>query len=322
MGVSRRSGAGTGLAPAVALFHSLSDATRLAIVQRLAGGESRVVDLVAGLGLAQSTVSAHVACLRDCGLVVGRPEGRQVFYSPGPTGAVGSAGRGGDTAGRHRERGGAVPDLRRRAGPIDAPKEAADERRVRVRRRRAPGRRGRRRGTGAGTAVGGQRAAVRRGVRGVPAGGADRRLGWRRRGRWCWRWRLLALLVGAYTFVPSTVRRLVQGPDRCRHADDHRRGRRGHPRRGRRGRDAGVPVLHQRGPGGVLRWPAPAAGCGHCCRWCPIRPPSCATACEMVVAPAELRVGDRMLVKPGERIATDGIIRDGPHRAGRLGDHR
>ncbi|NEW33306.1 winged helix-turn-helix transcriptional regulator [Nocardia cyriacigeorgica] len=70
-----------GLDPAVALFHSLSDATRLAIVHRLACGEARVSDLMAGLGLAQSTVSAHVACLRDCGLVVGRPQGRQVFYS-------------------------------------------------------------------------------------------------------------------------------------------------------------------------------------------------------------------------------------------------
>lgn len=70
-----------GLDPAVALFHSLSDGTRLAIVQRLACGEARVADLMAGLGLAQSTVSAHVACLRDCGLVVGRPQGRQVFYS-------------------------------------------------------------------------------------------------------------------------------------------------------------------------------------------------------------------------------------------------
>lgn len=75
------SGPGTGLAPAVALFHSLSDATRLAIVQRLARGEARVVDLMGELGLAQSTVSAHVACLRDCALVVGRPQGRQVFYS-------------------------------------------------------------------------------------------------------------------------------------------------------------------------------------------------------------------------------------------------
>lgn len=69
------------LEPAVALFHSLSDATRLAIVQRLARGEVRVVDLVAELGMAQSTISAHVACLRDCALVVGRPQGRQVFYS-------------------------------------------------------------------------------------------------------------------------------------------------------------------------------------------------------------------------------------------------
>jgi ArsR family transcriptional regulator len=69
------------LAPAVALFRSLADPARLAIALRLAGGEARVVDLVAALGLAQSTVSAHVACLRDCGLVTGRPEGRQVFYS-------------------------------------------------------------------------------------------------------------------------------------------------------------------------------------------------------------------------------------------------
>lgn len=71
----------TGLDVAVALFHSLSDGTRLAIVRRLAEGEARVADLVGALGLAQSTVSAHVACLRDCGLVDGRPQGRQVFYS-------------------------------------------------------------------------------------------------------------------------------------------------------------------------------------------------------------------------------------------------
>ncbi|MCH9732861.1 MAG: metalloregulator ArsR/SmtB family transcription factor [Actinomycetia bacterium] len=66
---------------AVALFQSLSDGARLAIVRRLADGEARVVDLIGELGLAQSTVSAHVACLRECGLVIGRPEGRQMFYS-------------------------------------------------------------------------------------------------------------------------------------------------------------------------------------------------------------------------------------------------
>lgn len=70
-----------GIEAAVSLFHSLSDGTRLEIVRRLAEGEARVADLTRDLGLAQSTVSAHVACLRDCGLVSGRPEGRQVFYS-------------------------------------------------------------------------------------------------------------------------------------------------------------------------------------------------------------------------------------------------
>lgn len=70
-----------GVSAAVTLFHSLSDATRLAIVRSLLHGEARVADLVEELGLAQSTVSAHMACLRGCGLVAGRPQGRQVFYS-------------------------------------------------------------------------------------------------------------------------------------------------------------------------------------------------------------------------------------------------
>src|SRR6266498_1023560 len=69
------------LKPAVALFRSPADPTRLAIVRRLAEGEARVVDLTHQLGLPQSTVSTHLACLRDCGLVEGRVQGRQVFYS-------------------------------------------------------------------------------------------------------------------------------------------------------------------------------------------------------------------------------------------------
>lgn len=70
-----------GLGSAVALFSSLGDSTRLRIVQRLARGEARVVDLTAELGLAQPTVSKHLACLRDCGLVESRPDGRASWYS-------------------------------------------------------------------------------------------------------------------------------------------------------------------------------------------------------------------------------------------------
>jgi DNA-binding transcriptional ArsR family regulator len=71
----------TDLSAAVSLFRSLADPSRLAILRRLGRGEVRVRDLTEELGLAQSTVSEHVACLRDCGLVVARAEGRQNFYS-------------------------------------------------------------------------------------------------------------------------------------------------------------------------------------------------------------------------------------------------
>jgi ArsR family transcriptional regulator, cadmium/lead-responsive transcriptional repressor len=65
---------------AVLLFHSLADPTRLAIVKLLADRELRVVDLTGELGLAQSTVSGHLACLRDAGLVDPHPHGRATYY--------------------------------------------------------------------------------------------------------------------------------------------------------------------------------------------------------------------------------------------------
>lgn len=71
----------TDVTAAVGLFRGLADPARLAIVRHLALGEHRVVDLTAHLGLAQSTVSAHLACLRDCGLVAVRPEGRSSRWS-------------------------------------------------------------------------------------------------------------------------------------------------------------------------------------------------------------------------------------------------
>jgi DNA-binding transcriptional ArsR family regulator len=69
------------LSAAASLFRSLGDPARLAIVRHLALGEHKVVDLTAHLGLAQSTVSAHLACLRGCGLVTSRPQGRASMWS-------------------------------------------------------------------------------------------------------------------------------------------------------------------------------------------------------------------------------------------------
>ena len=76
------------LTAAACLFHGFSDPSRVAIVRHLALGEHRVVDLTAHLGLAQSTVSKHLACLKDCGLVSSRPQGRASVFSLNHSDAV------------------------------------------------------------------------------------------------------------------------------------------------------------------------------------------------------------------------------------------
>jgi DNA-binding transcriptional ArsR family regulator len=69
------------LSAAACMFRSLGDPARLAILRHLSLGEHKVVDLTKHLALAQSTVSAHLACLRDCGLVTSRPQGRASMWS-------------------------------------------------------------------------------------------------------------------------------------------------------------------------------------------------------------------------------------------------
>ncbi|MDP9443864.1 MAG: metalloregulator ArsR/SmtB family transcription factor [Actinomycetota bacterium] len=73
--------AGVALGSAASLFRALGDPARLAILHHLTLGEHRVLELTAHLGLAQSTVSGHLACLRACGLVESRPQGRASVFS-------------------------------------------------------------------------------------------------------------------------------------------------------------------------------------------------------------------------------------------------
>jgi DNA-binding transcriptional ArsR family regulator len=62
------------------LFRGFADPSRLAILEALRAGERCVSELVEATGLTQSNVSGHLACLKDCGLVVSRQEGRFVYY--------------------------------------------------------------------------------------------------------------------------------------------------------------------------------------------------------------------------------------------------
>lgn len=62
------------------LFKALSDETRLRILALLVQGELCVCDLMATLELPQSTVSRHLAYLRNAGLVEDRRQGVWMFY--------------------------------------------------------------------------------------------------------------------------------------------------------------------------------------------------------------------------------------------------
>ena|SRR5438477_5457562 len=69
------------LSRAAALFHALSDETRLDIVRRLRTGERCVCHLTDLLDCAQSRLSFHMKVLKDAGLVADRRDGRWVHYS-------------------------------------------------------------------------------------------------------------------------------------------------------------------------------------------------------------------------------------------------
>ena len=69
---------------AVTLFHALSDATRLSILEMLRGGEQCVCDLQDQLDAAQSRLSFHLRVLKEAGLVEDRKEGRWSYYRIAP----------------------------------------------------------------------------------------------------------------------------------------------------------------------------------------------------------------------------------------------
>lgn len=66
---------------AAALFHALSDETRLALLERLKGGEHCVCELTDAMKAGQSRLSFHLKVLKEAGLIQDRREGRWMYYS-------------------------------------------------------------------------------------------------------------------------------------------------------------------------------------------------------------------------------------------------
>ena len=62
------------------LGRAMADPTRSRILMTLLERPAYPAALALELGLSRQNVSNHLACLRDCGLVVVEPEGRQSRY--------------------------------------------------------------------------------------------------------------------------------------------------------------------------------------------------------------------------------------------------
>jgi DNA-binding transcriptional ArsR family regulator len=70
-----------------AVMRTLADPTRRAVFERVVGSEEITVsELTRGSGVTQGAISQHLKSLKLAGLVVERPEGRNVYYRARPEG--------------------------------------------------------------------------------------------------------------------------------------------------------------------------------------------------------------------------------------------
>ena len=65
----------------VKLIHGFSNKTRVQILECIKNQEKTVSQIVEEIKGNQSNISQHLACLKGCGIIVGRNEGKYCYYS-------------------------------------------------------------------------------------------------------------------------------------------------------------------------------------------------------------------------------------------------
>lgn len=65
----------------VKLIHGFSNKTRIQILESIKNQEKTVSQIVEEISGNQSNISQHLACLKGCGIIVGRNEGKYSYYS-------------------------------------------------------------------------------------------------------------------------------------------------------------------------------------------------------------------------------------------------
>lgn len=61
-------------------LHGFSHKTRVQILESIKEEEKSVTQIVEDVEGNQSNISQHLACLKGCGLIVGRQDGKYVYY--------------------------------------------------------------------------------------------------------------------------------------------------------------------------------------------------------------------------------------------------
>ena len=70
-----------------AVMRTLADPTRRAVFEQIVrSDEITVAELTRGSGVTQGAISQHLKSLKQAGLVIERPQGRNVFYRAQPEG--------------------------------------------------------------------------------------------------------------------------------------------------------------------------------------------------------------------------------------------
>ncbi|MEK4009719.1 ArsR/SmtB family transcription factor [Peribacillus sp. FSL M8-0224] len=65
----------------VKMIHGFSNKTRIHILESIKNQEKTVSEIVEEVSGNQSNISQHLACLKGCGIIVGRNEGKYCYYS-------------------------------------------------------------------------------------------------------------------------------------------------------------------------------------------------------------------------------------------------
>lgn len=65
----------------VKFLHGFSHKTRIQILECIKEEEKTVSQIIEKVEGNQSNISQHLACLKGCGIIVGRQEGKYVYYS-------------------------------------------------------------------------------------------------------------------------------------------------------------------------------------------------------------------------------------------------